>query len=578
MNKYKYKLSNELMEFISNNKEEKASVYVWLKDDSSVYIDKELRAMGYNIESYISIENFEKYREPQLVKDIGEDIAYKLSNENDNLIERYIDKAIRTDINEYYKNFIELSEKFFSSTNIEILHNNLGVDDSEIVYVCKLIPLAILRVDIKKLYKFLENEMVERISLFRNYELKNEMEIAEQQVKADYLKKKEYLSEYGYKGRNVKIGMIEYKNDKEKHIEAVKYLINGKCIEKDGISYEGIASCANLVCKEICKEEEFIQAIEELIKDNVHVINMSAGISEQEDHENEYSDIDKAIDNFIYKYKVNFIKSAGNNEKITIPGRAFNSIVVGNVETKEKLVAKMVSKPEPYRMRMNSGYKQPSYIANKPDLSAPGTEIYIPEIGHKTGTSFSAPLVTGVVAQIIEANSKYILNPNLIKAILMLSSNSSIITDDNEIHDSVFLKERSGAGMLNALAAIKLCENLDLHFKEFTFCLDGEEFGKEIYVDLKKLKKGSRLEAILIYDKADDLIINGKNNIATDLDLYFESLKNGICEQSLSYSNVEVIKTVIKETDKYNFMIYPYYLNDTSDKRNLNACLLWKVI
>lgn len=567
------KISNELRELLnSDRKPEKISICIWLRDESTKKIYKELIENGYDIESYSSIDNFEKVRVPQLIKKIGENRAYNVSNESDNQTERNIDIAIREDIYNYYKRFIKAAEIFFSFSNGETIFKILDEYEFEIIYNCKLIPLVIVKVDNQSLYKIIENDKVERISIFHNYEVENEMDIAEQQVKSYDVKKKDYLTQYGYKGRNVNVGIIDSKNGIEEHADAVMYEIAGKCTVEDGIPYEGVAPCASLVCKKICDEKEFLSAIEELIKKNIHIINMSAGIKSEE----EYSNIDKVVDKLLYKYKVNFIKSAGNKEKITAPGMAWNSLVVGNIETKEKLGTRVAYKSEPYVMRMNSGYKHPSYLANKPDISAPGTELYIPKIGVRTGTSYAAPLVTGVVAQIIEANPKLLLNPNMIKSILMLSANSNII-DDDAIADAVFLKERSGAGMLNALEAIKLCENLNLNFKEYTISLDGTT-SKEIFVDLNKLKKGNRLEGILVYDKAEDFCIDGTHYLASDLDIYLENSRKEICEKSISYNNIEIIKKFISETDKYYFRIKPFYLNNTNDNRYINVSLLWKII
>lgn len=72
-----------------------------------------------------------------------------------------------------------------------------------------------------------------------------------------------------------------------------------------------------------------------------------------------------------------------------------------------------------------------------------------------TGTSFAAPVVTGIVAQMMEEHSAKIGNPQAVKAKIMNTASPSLVSNaNNGTESNPYLRDLSGAGMVNAVKAM----------------------------------------------------------------------------------------------------------------------------
>lgn len=92
-------------------------------------------------------------------------------------------------------------------------------------------------------------------------------------------------------------------------------------------------------------------------------------------------------------------------------------------------------------MHASSSYNHESYLPNKPDIVAPGTRIrvvqsttgtsnfYYSNGAESTGTSFAAPIVTGIVAQMQQAGVLGFKRwPGLVKSVLATSADPTLTT------------------------------------------------------------------------------------------------------------------------------------------------------
>ncbi|MDE6584253.1 MAG: S8 family peptidase [Anaeroplasmataceae bacterium] len=89
-------------------------------------------------------------------------------------------------------------------------------------------------------------------------------------------------------------------------------------------------------------------------------------------------------------------------------------------------------------------------IILKPNVVAPGENIVIPNVkGSSSGTSLAAPMVTGMLAVLMEEFEILTLRPNL--AITAIMSGASWLPGQTEVMDKA-----AGAGLINYKATQRL--------------------------------------------------------------------------------------------------------------------------
>ena len=180
------------------------------------------------------------------------------------------------------------------------------------------------------------------------------------------------------------------------------------------------------------------------------------------------------LDEFIIDSGITCVVAAGNNANgygdgsayINSPGYAMNCITVGNLRTKSSGASGIGAKP--YSLHPSSSWEEPNSLPSEPDICAPGTWVravrtstgtnpffYDLEGAEPTGTSFATPVVTGIVAQMMEEHSAKIGNPQAVKAKIMNTAlPSSVTTVSNGTESNPYLRDLSGAGMVNAARAM----------------------------------------------------------------------------------------------------------------------------
>ena len=209
------------------------------------------------------------------------------------------------------------------------------------------------------------------------------------------------------------------------------------------------------------EEDSFVAGIEWMESEGVDVINISLGYSEFDNGQSSYSvsDLDgetgittRAAD-IAAEMGVVVVSSAGNSGCnspsscwyfITMPADGHNVITVGAVDSLGVLA--------------NFSSRGPTADDRiKPDVVAQGVASYL-AIGNlsysrSSGTSFSSPMVAGVVALMLEANPS--LRPDQVRDILR-STASQAIAPDNEIG---WGRIDADAAVQTALALVSSTEN-----------------------------------------------------------------------------------------------------------------------
>lgn len=192
---------------------------------------------------------------------------------------------------------------------------------------------------------------------------------------------------------------------------------------------------------------------------------------------------------------------------------AYNAIIVGNID--DKWTTDLTDDVRYYQDNINqSEYATNPTLAFKPDIMAPGATAGTP-IDPQTnsnhgGTSYSAPIVTGAVAQLCSRFPAYKAMPLVLKAALLagaVKTQEMIDYDedfdpDNDIDsvirgDRIALDRKNGAGMVNVLRAYSV-------INDGTW-LYHPSFGKNSKTRqvTVSLEKGRRIQICLVWTKGN---------------------------------------------------------------------------
>ena len=187
----------------------------------------------------------------------------------------------------------------------------------------------------------------------------------------------------------------------------------------------------------------FYEQVEWLLSQGVNIINMSCGTGGANSI-NKYTAEARWVDHIAYNHDVHFVMGSGNemendaeNTKGVIsPGMAYNIITVGNTYADYDCPRYPDSS---YNKDNSAG------LTYKPDVMAPGTYI----ASNTYGTSYSAPIVTGVVALMCEYKPALKTQQHIVKAILAATCSTMrrYVTMDAGF-------EEYGAGLIDARSAI----------------------------------------------------------------------------------------------------------------------------
>ena len=186
------------------------------------------------------------------------------------------------------------------------------------------------------------------------------------------------------------------------------------------------------------------------------------------------------------------------------------------------------------------------------------SNFYLSNGVYPSGTSFAAPIVTGIVAQMQQAGVLGFKRwPGLVKSVLATSADSSKIrTSTSSPADSAnglngaWLWKKSGVGLVNAEKAINLTRSGSKWELSYFF-----EQGQMGNTSEKYFTAGKRLRVALVFEKINDADILSSNDF-DDIDLRLIDPNGNIVASSVStHDNVIVIDYVIPVSGNYKFRI-----------------------
>jgi len=245
------------------------------------------------------------------------------------------------------------------------------------------------------------------------------------------------------------------------------------------------------------------------------------------------SDMNKFFDDMVANRARSVVFAAGNRGNnsdhcVISPALAYNVIAVGASDDKN------TTDWADDTMGGYSSYSNPSTTHNdreEPDVTAPGTNFqsttnaspWTGDVG--SGTSYAAPIVTGVIAQLMERSFPLTIHPAAVRAVLMATAAHNIEGDAR-------LSDRDGAGEIVADWADDLVQGVNGQYVATTFGPNSpgtSEYGVS-------LTAGRPTRVVLTWD-VDPNYSSYSSEPSGDLDLQVINAAGQVVSQSTSFDN-----------------------------------------
>jgi hypothetical protein len=241
--------------------------------------------------------------------------------------------------------------------------------------------------------------------------------------------------------------------------------------------------------------------------------------------------------------------SAGNSgsvegrEWVDSPASAYNVIAVGNYDDR--------GTPGTGDDEMNptSSFKDPDSPhgdREKPEVAAPGTSIRsllttsggcdIGEVG--SGTSYAAPMVSGLAALLMDLRSELKIWPEAVKALVMAGATNNIEGDSR-------LSDKDGAGGIDAMSSVSSANANQFR----TMKVSSDSFNEDDFIEINigTVAPLTRLRVALTWgsNPQNPAASDWTDSLDTDLDLFVVG-PAGIGRSSISFdNNYEVVDFVV---------------------------------
>jgi len=447
------------------------------------------------------------------------------------------------------------------------------IKNEDILYVSKYAPNIIARVQKKDIAKLEKNDDIVNIDIFEDVEKSDEVAKSIPNINANYTRDNIHLTGWGVKvgiiemgypdmsnsqmaGKNITFDISKEEASKKvsSHATRVTSIIAGNT--------QGIVPNSTLYVAAAYTRMQDYEKIEWLLNNGVNVINYSSGYA---DIRGEYSDMARWMDHIANQHNVMFVKSAGNvtggNNGITDPGMAYNIETVGSISDNDS-PSEPVWNDDVFSYFSCFGESSGGY---KPDITAPGQGIDIAGYTANNGTSFSAPHVVGVIAQMFQQRYDLRVKPAAMKSILAAGTMHTTADDYGDNLYSPYYSNKEGAGVVDAKGAFDITGQSKFDQLQ----LSNSQFPYQKYYYISTTNKPLRVS--LAWIKQNE--VNGSHPVGSvierelsDLDLYLYGPDGNLVAYSISaVNNVEVLEYKPLKAGNYKIVVDGYLLENLSE-------------
>ena len=452
-----------------------------------------------------------------------------------------------------------INNKRAQSAALYQTYNNANVaeylSDSDIIYISMYSPVVLANLTSIEVTELAQENDV----LMLDYYYEDDEEEISNVLDATKVSDVQDIAIHGYTGEGITIGVFEanppsasfpnipsntniYSVDNSESTDHADFVIEIiRNIAPDADYYVALASSTLNINN--------MQAIEWLVSRGANIINASRKIGQDGcDH---YISITPWLEHIVYAHDVIFVKSSGNLDDkvtgVTSGGMARNVITVGNVNYN----GTSTNYSDDY-LANTSAYYSGSALASKPDICAYGNRVYSQFLGKwsvGSGTSFSAPLVSGTIALLCEQDPSLLVAPDTVKAILTASVNSSspyrYVPSNRSATGNNYMKY--GAGILDALNACNVVENA--HYITGTISTTASSKTHNISItdttEDVRISLACLVTAWVTLTDPDDLstgILTSKSLANLDLKVYTPNSSTPIAVSMTKNNNVEIVQ------------------------------------
>ncbi|MCY1082094.1 S8 family peptidase [Archangium lansingense] len=347
----------------------------------------------------------------------------------------------------------------------------------------------------------------------------------------------------GITGSGVRVGVIEVggrAHTTNPYMPPITQDLTGSCLHWHGTSVVGVIASRHTTHKGIAPNSSIYlggdcfgstsgltAASNRASNWGARVFNLSFGSTAG----TQPGTMDRYYDDLVQNRWRTVVASAGNsgwNVRVASPARGYNLISVGSFKDQNTVLwsGDVMSS-------FSSGLDPASTYGDreKPELAAPGENITTlngasPWLHTTSGTSFSAPAVTGVTAQLMQRRTALQVWPESVKAILMA-------TAVHNVEGATRLSELEGAGSVVTTQADDVARGVDGNWGGISYSCASPTWTTVATMPLW----ANRPARVVITWDTNTSYASYANRPSADLDLQVLSPTGGVVASSASFDN-----------------------------------------